>query len=160
MNEAQQMNFGKTPLDPLNLCQSLFQVCQGRVKRCGHSVVRTSGPGPLTAFCHCICFKMGPRQDLDVPCWGPLKPETLEVDVCLCPVCSQRHLQIQRLQVWRAAERHFGHSLVGGIQPCPPMSWLSNTTTSTMLTTNSLIQTREQTTLCWSATPAYTCHKT
>lgn len=43
----------------------------------------------------------------------------------------------------------------------PPMPWPSNTTTiSTMITTSSLMQTREQTTLGWSATPAYTCHKT
>lgn len=99
MNEPQQMNFGKTPWDPLNLLQGLFLVCQGRVERCGHSVVWSSGPGPLAALCHCISFKMGPRQAMDVPCWGPLKPETLEVDVCLCPVCSQKPLQMQGLQV-------------------------------------------------------------
>lgn len=46
--------------------------------------------------------------------------------------------------------------------PCPrrlgPLH--TTTTSSTMLTTSSFKQTREQTTLGWSATPAYTCHKT
>lgn len=40
-------------------------------------------------------FQMGTRQALDVPCWGPLKPETLEVDVCMCPVCFQKTFQIK-----------------------------------------------------------------
>ncbi|KAL7374028.1 hypothetical protein ABVT39_020556 [Epinephelus coioides] len=94
MNELQQMNFGKTSLDPLNLLQGLFLVCQGRVQCCGHSVVWSSGFGPSAPLCQCICFQMGLTQALDVPCCGPLKPETLEVDVCLCPVCSQKPFQI------------------------------------------------------------------
>lgn len=44
--------------------------------------------------------------------------------------------------------------------PCPRRLGPLHTTTSTKLTTSSLLQTREQTTLGWSATPAYTCHKT
>lgn len=95
MNELQQMNFGKTFLDPLNLPQGLFLLCQGRVRCFGHSVVWSSGFGPFTSLHQCICFQMGTRQALDVPCWGPLKPETLEVDVCMCPVCFQKTFQIK-----------------------------------------------------------------
>jgi len=161
MNELQQMNFGKTPLDPLNLLYGLFLVCQGRVQCCGHSVVWSSGFGPCALLCQCIRFQMGLTLALDVPCWGPLKPETLEVDVCLCPVCSKKPFQIPGLQMWPSAWRHFGHSLVGWLRPCPRRLGPGHTTaTSTMLTTSSLLQTREQTTLGWSATPAYTCHKT
>lgn len=53
---------------------------------CGHSVVWSSGFCPSAPLCQCIRFQMGQTQALDIPCWGPLKPETLEVDVCLCPV--------------------------------------------------------------------------
>lgn len=51
--------------------------------------------GPFTSLHRCICFQMGLRQASDVPCWGPLKPETLEVDVCMCPVCFQKTFQIK-----------------------------------------------------------------
>ncbi|TNN88334.1 hypothetical protein EYF80_001550 [Liparis tanakae] len=45
---------------------------------------------------------------------------------------------------------HFGHSLVGWLRPCPRRLGPGHTTaTSTMLTTSSLLQTREQTTLGW-----------
>ena len=89
------------------------------VRRCGHSVVWSSGFAPSASLCQCICFQMGLTQAWDVPCWGPLKPETLEVDVCLCPVCSQEPPRIQGLQMWPAAWRHSGHSRVSRLRPCP-----------------------------------------
>lgn len=71
------------------------------------------------------------------------------------------NLSDQGLQMWRAASRHLGHSFVSRVHPCPRrLGPRQTTTTSTMQSTSSLLQTREQTTLGWSATPTYTCHKT
>lgn len=63
MNEAQQMNFGKTPLGSFELATGSVSSLSGEgLQWCGHSVVWSSGFGPLAALCHCICFKTGLRQ--------------------------------------------------------------------------------------------------
>lgn len=107
---------------PLWILWTCYRVCfwsvRGGEQSCGHSVVWSSGLCPSTPLCQCICFQMRLTQALDVPCWGPLKPETLEVDVCLCPVCSHKPFQIQGLQMWPAAWRRFGNSLAGWV-PAP-----------------------------------------
>lgn len=78
----------------------------------------------------CICFQAGLTQAWDIPCCGPLKPETLEVDVCLRPVCCQTPRQV--LQMWPSAPRHSGRRPVALSRvPCPRLLGPLTTTTTT-----------------------------
>lgn len=168
MNELLQMNFGKTPLDSLNLPPGLFLLRQGgwtaALWSLGGMVITLRSPSlSLSLSCfplllaQCICFQAGLTQAWDIPCCGPLKPETLEVDVCLRPVCCQTPRQV--LQMWPSAPRHSGRRPVALSCPLPPTPWPSNHHHRGPGQAAHW-QTREQTTLGWSATPAYTCHKT
>lgn len=95
---------------PLQILWTCLRVCFGSVRgggpwRCGHLVEWSSHSFPLL-LAQCVCFQAGPTLAWDIPCCGPLKPETLEVDVCLHPVCCQTPRQV--LQMWPSATRHSG----------------------------------------------------
>ncbi|CAB1419586.1 unnamed protein product [Pleuronectes platessa] len=97
--------------------------------------------------------------NVSVSTWDGRGPETYPAEVC-----SQKPFQMRGLQMWPRCIQTFSDTAWSvGYIPAPealdPLH-TTTTTTSTMLTTSSPLQTGEQTTLGWSATPAYTCHKT
>ena len=161
------IHFCKHPLDFLNL----WQLCFCSWEKSG---VLWSVWGMVSRPCPAQPMYLFPKgvwpQALVIPCWGPLKSEPLEVDVCLCqpppPPPSipppETAFSYEEHQMWPLSDTNISDTAWSGL--CgPPPTYTPNKTTIAVHHhhfTTSTLRPGSKTTLGWSATPAYTCHKT